>query len=278
MRCFALLFFTFNALVASDCYAWSWQDLWVSKDQQAVQLMKKGKFDEAARVFEDEAWRASAAYRAGDYQQAANGFEALHTELGYYNQGNALAYLKQFKEAIAAYNNALAINPANQDALYNRQLVAELLKKEQQKASSKDNPEDKNSGDKQQGDSSSSQTGKGKDGEQGTSGQHQSPGEKTQPQSEQVKGDNSSKKEEKQTSASEQNANNQSEQKPNEMKTSSTKKGKEADEQSSTQSTAAREKQQAREQWLRLIPDNPGGLMKEKFLRDYLRRQSGWSP
>nr|MBA3535441.1 hypothetical protein [Tatlockia sp.] len=36
------------------------------------------------------------------------------------------------------------------------------------------------------------------------------------------------------------------------------------------------EKQQAKEQWLRLIPDDPAGLMREKFLRDHLRREEGW--
>ncbi|SIR83814.1 Ca-activated chloride channel family protein, partial [Fluoribacter gormanii] len=45
---------------------------------------------------------------------------------------------------------------------------------------------------------------------------------------------------------------------------------------SEAQSEAEREKQQAKEQWLRLIPDDPGGLMREKFLRDHLRRERGW--
>ena len=39
---------------------------------------------------------------------------------------------------------------------------------------------------------------------------------------------------------------------------------------------ADREQQQAKEQWLRLIPDDPGGLLREKFLRDYLRMQRRW--
>ena len=42
-------------------------------------------------------------------------------------------------------------------------------------------------------------------------------------------------------------------------------------------SSADSEKQQAKEQWLKLVPDDPGGLMKEKFLRDYIRRQRGWT-
>ncbi|HAU1251031.1 TPA: hypothetical protein F8R87_14655, partial [Legionella pneumophila] len=42
------------------------------------------------------------------------------------------------------------------------------------------------------------------------------------------------------------------------------------------QSESNQEKQLAKEQWLRLIPDDPGGLMREKFLRDHLRRERGW--
>jgi len=33
------------------------------------------------------------------------------------------------------------------------------------------------------------------------------------------------------------------------------------------------EKDQSTDQWLRQIPDDPGGLLKQKFLRDYLRRK-----
>ena len=44
----------------------------------------------------------------------------------------------------------------------------------------------------------------------------------------------------------------------------------------SNASAKAREKEQSKKQWLRVIPDDPGGLMREKFLRDYLKRQRGW--
>jgi len=35
-----------------------------------------------------------------------------------------------------------------------------------------------------------------------------------------------------------------------------------------------RENQQASQQMLRSIPDDPGGLLRQKFLRDHLRRQA----
>jgi Ca-activated chloride channel family protein len=36
---------------------------------------------------------------------------------------------------------------------------------------------------------------------------------------------------------------------------------------------------QAAEQWLRSVPDDPGGLLREKFRREHLRRaQQGGKP
>ena len=35
------------------------------------------------------------------------------------------------------------------------------------------------------------------------------------------------------------------------------------------------EKQQAVEQWLQRVPDDPGGLLRRKFLLEYQRRQQG---
>ncbi|SCX92676.1 Ca-activated chloride channel family protein, partial [Legionella micdadei] len=54
------------------------------------------------------------------------------------------------------------------------------------------------------------------------------------------------------------------------------KQGDQKEGMNNTQSAEELEKQQAKEQWLRLIPDDPGGLMREKFLRDHLRREGGW--
>lgn len=50
---------------------------------------------------------------------------------GFYNQANALAKLGQYENAVKAYDRALALNPNNKDAQYNRKLIAELLRKQQ---------------------------------------------------------------------------------------------------------------------------------------------------
>ncbi|RYW81941.1 tetratricopeptide repeat protein, partial [Legionella pneumophila] len=137
------------ALMSNQLKAFSWSDLWFTPNQQAQHLMEKGQFAKAKDLFERNDWAASAAYRAGDYEQAAKLFNELKTEQGYYNQGNALAHLGKYEEAIRAYDKALAFNPNNQDALYNRQLISELLKKDKEKKKSQ-NQQDKDQQNKDQ--------------------------------------------------------------------------------------------------------------------------------
>ncbi|HRD70698.1 MAG TPA: tetratricopeptide repeat protein, partial [Legionella sp.] len=124
--------FLISMIISIHAKAFNWSDLWQTPDQQAQNLMDKGQFSAATQLFERIDWAAAAAYKAGKYDKAAQGFAQLPTENGFYNQGNALAHLGKYEQAITAYDKALAINPANQDALYNRKLVEELLKQSQQ--------------------------------------------------------------------------------------------------------------------------------------------------
>ncbi|WP_035901339.1 tetratricopeptide repeat protein, partial [Legionella cherrii] len=135
MRYFILLCCSFISLTA---HAFSWQDLWSTADQQGRDLMAKNQFKQAKETFQRNDWAAAAAYRAGDYQKAAELYQALKNEQGYYNQGNALAHMGQYEEAIKAYDKALALNSADQDALYNRKLVEDLLKQDKEKKQNKD--------------------------------------------------------------------------------------------------------------------------------------------
>ncbi|MFO2920550.1 tetratricopeptide repeat protein [Legionella pneumophila serogroup 1] len=235
------------ALISNQLKAFSWSDLWFTPNQQAQHLMEKGQFAKAKDLFERNDWAASAAYRAGDYEQAAKLFNELKTEQGYYNQGNALAHLGKYEEAIRAYDKALAFNPNNQDALYNRKLISELLKKDKEKKKSQ-NQQDKD----QQNQDQQNQDKQNKD-QQNQDQQNQDKQKKDQ-----------------------QNQDQQNQDKQNKAQQNKVQNKKNDKQEGEIQSEANQEKQLAKEQWLRLIPDDPGGLMREKFLRDHLRRERGW--
>ena len=194
----------------------TWQDLWVTKDNQAKAMMTKGQYKNAQETFIREDWRAYAAYRAGDYLASAKQYQTLNTEDGYYNQGNALAHMGRYEDAIKAYDKALAINQNNQDAAYNRALIEALLKKDKEQKNQDKQNQDKQSQDKQN-----------------------------------------------------QDKQNQDKKNPDKKSPDSS-----LDNQASQDK---KEKQQEKKQWLRLIPDDPGGLLREKFLRDFLRKQGGWT-
>lgn len=109
-----------------------WDDLWLRKDQQADKALRGGDYKQAEQLANDPLRRGSAAYKKGDFQQALEDFKAAKGADAAYNRGNALAALKQYKEAIKAYDEALKLQPDMQDAKHNKAKVMELLKKQQQ--------------------------------------------------------------------------------------------------------------------------------------------------
>ncbi|WP_062231754.1 VWA domain-containing protein [Aureimonas sp. N4] len=115
-------------LATRPAHAGTWQDLWATSDQQGRQAFASGDYKAATGKFETPSWRASAAYRAGDYAAAAQEFSA-----NAYNRGNALAKSGQLKEALGAYDEALAANPQDADAKSNRELVQKLLNDQKKK-------------------------------------------------------------------------------------------------------------------------------------------------
>jgi Ca-activated chloride channel family protein len=234
-----LWLFVFSFFIKPS-FAFSWHDLWATKDQQAKVMMEKGDFKQAKETFLRDDWRAVSAYRAKEYEQAEKKFRILDGEEAYYNQGNALAHMKQYEKAVRAYDKTLRINPEHKDALHNRKIVEDLLKKEQEDQDKQD--QNKQNQDKQNQDKQDQNK--------------QDENKQNQDKQDQDKQDQDKKDQDKQDQKKQdQDKKNQSD---------------------SSAARADREAQQAKDQWLRLIPDDPGGLLREKFMRDHLRRQQGW--
>ncbi len=109
-----------------------WTHLWQREDQQARQALDAGRLAQARALAPDAALRGSAAYREEDYAAAAEEWAREDSADAHYNRGNALAKSGKLKDAIAAYDEALAKAPAMPDATANRAAVEALLKQQQQ--------------------------------------------------------------------------------------------------------------------------------------------------
>ncbi len=258
---FALVF----SLFSLQAGAWTWVDLWFTPNQQAQKLMNKGQFAKAKDRFEREDWSAAAAYKAGEYQRAADLYKKMPSEHGYYNEGNALAHLGQYEKALDAYNKALAINPNNQDARHNHKLVSDLLRKDKEQKQNKDQQNKDQQNKDQQNKDQQNKDQQNKD-QQNKDQQNKDQQNKDQQNKDQQNKDQQNKD---QQNKDQQNKN---ESKQQEKKNKKNNKKQQVD----VQTKEEKEQHQANEQWLRLITDDPGGLLREKFLRDHLRRKRGW--
>ena len=205
----------------------SWDSLWLRDDQIAIRVLKQGEPEKAASLFTNKQWKSVANYRSGEYRPALDGFRKDPSSDGKYNQGNTLARLGEYKEAIYHYDQSLSTNPADEDALFNKALVQRLLE-EKQKESEKNDQTQQNQGEDQDQDSQDSN------------------------------GDDSQESEEQQ---------NQSEKRDQSQEDENKNEGEIEQQESADQQTETTrdERKDALEQWLRRVPDDPGGLMRRKF-------------
>lgn len=137
-----------------------WKNLWQTPDQQGASAFASGDYATAAQSFQNPAWQASALYKAGEYDKAAGAFQSGAS--ADYNKGNALARAGKLEDAIKSYDAALAANPGDADAKYNRDLVQKLLDQQKQQQDQQDQQNQKN--DDRQSSDQQKDGGKGQDG------------------------------------------------------------------------------------------------------------------
>ncbi|MGX1786572.1 tetratricopeptide repeat protein [Bosea sp. NPDC055332] len=104
-------------------YQLGFRDLWLTPDQRGRLLMSEKRSADAAKAFRDPLWRGVALFRAGEFKEAAQSFAARDTAEGAFDQGNALVMLGQYDDAMKRYDRALALRPAWQAALTNREIA-----------------------------------------------------------------------------------------------------------------------------------------------------------
>ena len=245
--------------IDNSVYALDWNDLWKTRDQQAKEAMESGDYDKAIELFEDSEWLAAAHYKAGNYRQSANGYNNNSDIDHLYNHANSLAKIGQFEEAIENYEQVIAEEPNAEDALYNLNLLKDLLSENQ--SSEENNDDGQSSEEASTGEQSQQQNGDESEqsDNEGNSKTGDSDDESDANPNQKLSNEEDIEAIEKELErAAEENSNQEPQQ--------------EDKNESGIEGRMAQEQQQAMEQWLRRIPDDPGGLLRRKFRYQYQRQ------
>jgi Ca-activated chloride channel family protein len=114
----------------SPAHADGMADAFRTRDQQAARALAAGDAKQALALAQDPSLRGAAAYRAGDFAAAETAWRGVDTSDGQYNLGNALARQQRYKDALDAYDRALKLDPKNADAAANRKIVEDAMRQQ----------------------------------------------------------------------------------------------------------------------------------------------------
>ena len=239
-----------------NSYALEWNDLWQTQDQKAQQAFDQNNYQQAAEQFDTPQWKAASQYKAKQYEQAVETLTNDESARGLYNKGNALAQSGKLKEALKAYDESLQKDASNDDAKYNKQQVEKALEKQKQ--------DQKPGDDQQQSDQEKSEKNDQQKGDQ----QQEQQGDKAE-QSEDQNDSESSEQQDKEKADSEEPEDAEY---PPEQEQEEADAKEENAQQATEEPSEYDESEQASEQWLKRIPDDPAGLLKRKFKYQYGQR------
>ena len=270
------------SLPSADAGAFEFADLWTRRDQQAARAIEEGDTERAAAVAPDRHWRGTALYRGGRYDESAAAFSGGDAADDHYNRGNALARAGDLRGAFDAYREALARDPGHEDAEHNRAIVEPLLERrpEQRHGGERGGEGRRDRRDGRHGDDGNGGprgTGDGVPGRAGSrseedrqAGERSGPGEGAAD----ARGGTGSGERTRSARTSEGSsaAGGGEEHEAGARGGGSAASAGRARNGSGAEAPLTEEQRFAYEQWLRRIPDDPGGLLRRKFALEYRMR------
>ena len=275
-----LLGFAFLVLLPlpKNSYALEWQDLWKNNNQQGQHAFEQQDFNKAAEQFDDPNWKAAAHYKAGEYDKVLESLKGINSADSFYNQGNALAKSGKLQEAINAYKQALTLNPDDEDAKYNKELIEKELEKQKQQQQQQNQQNQDKQQENQEPQKDSEQQSENNENQSGSDDKQQqsdSENKKDKQSSQDKQQQNSEQQPSEQQQAPENKEQEEAQQTESQQAKEDDKKQEEDAQQQATaqQQTPIDEDKQASEQWLKRIPDDPAGLLRRKFEYQYKLRK-----
>ena len=238
-----------------------WQDLWLTADQQGARQLDEGAPADAAKTFQNPNWRGVAEYEAGGYEQAARTFAGEPSADNLYNLGK----LWRCKAICAARSKPMRrVWPKRdaEDAIANRDFIQSLLDQQEQEQQDQEGDQQEQEGeDSEQSDESQSESG---DSSESSDQDEQS--DSSDPGSESADGQNSQDNQDQEQQQEQQNPTMAD---ADDLNTEALEA---ATQEQMAKFDEALEEQQALEQWLRRVPDDPGGLLRRKFRYQTMQR------
>ncbi len=280
--------------------AFEWRNLFLNNQQQGKAALEQQQYDQATQKFSDVYHKGVAQYKAGNYEDAAQYFEAVQRpevqSAASYNLGNAQLMSGQIEQAIETYENLLKDSPDHEDARHNLEIARKLLEqqKELEQQNNDQNQQQQNSQDQQSQEQNSSNNNKdaleqdkqnqkegqnqeqadAKEGDQEQKGERYSQNSEEQKYGEQEKSGNEndedkSEKEESQESSYQEGQNKENpEEQQNRVETEGQHNIQRIDnnvEGSPIQTPPRTQLDINADQWLNRLDSNPEEFLKNKF-------------
>ncbi|MAS81967.1 MAG: hypothetical protein CMF45_04700 [Legionellales bacterium] len=248
--------------------AFEWDDLWLNKNQQAMRALDNKQAELASDLFNNKEWKAAANYRKGDFATVTELLNEQKDTRSIYNRANALAKQSLYEDAIAAYDEVLKSEPKHEDAIFNRDLIKKELEKQQQQESDSDQKSEQKQKENSESKEKKAEEDK-KESEQQDNSKEKESSQQQQDDSEQQQDGKKRKSDQEQKSEQKKKEQQEKEsiEKEEELQSQKSKqKEKELNEKE-------QEQEQATEQWLRRIPDDPAGLLRRKFEYQYKQQK-----
>jgi Ca-activated chloride channel family protein len=259
---------------------------WKTPDQQGAELLESGDAARASEVFRDPSWRGISHFRSGNFAEAQKEFSTATDATSLYNAGTAAAKGGDYQAAVDLFEKAVESDPTNDDAAHNLDIAKQLLNQQQSNQSQQGEGDSDNDGNEQQSDQQQGDDQQQKEGDsqqesqQGDSesGDQQSQDSDSSDESDRG-GDLSTSKDD---AEAQQQSQQQAEQETPEPQGADEQSRPTDPEQQSGQSDAVSadaereatqpisESEQATEQWMRRIPDDPSQLLRNKIKLNHM--------
>ncbi|MBR7889196.1 VWA domain-containing protein [Marinomonas sp. A79] len=215
----------------------------LTPDQKGQQAVDQGDWATADRYFEQPKWKAASSYALENYDSTIQTLTSLdqRSAAENYNLGNALALSGDLQGAIEAYETALEQDPDLDAARENLEYVKQQAQQQQQQEQEQEQ-------------------------EQNQESEQQDSQDNSNPDNKEQNSDSDTENKNTQNPPSDEKNDNKTPEKQDKNKTPEDNKQEDAKDTPLDQNTPLnQEEQQALDQWLRQIQDDPGLLLQRKL-------------